>query len=83
MGLKLYNEVIASGMESNPITHSALIYLCTRRKEFFPNALNFYRQMESLNFKIKLRVHNYMIQGCGKVADLKLTIEIWNKFLEL
>ena len=82
MGMKLYEEVVTSGMESNPVTHSAMVYLCTRSKKYFNNALTFYEQMSLLNFPMHLRVHNYMLQGCAKVADLDRAISIWNNLIE-
>lgn len=82
MGLKLYNEIVASGMEPNPVTHSAMIYLCTRTKRNFETAINFYDQMDLLNFPIHLRVHNYMIQGCSKAADLDRAMAIWNDLID-
>ena len=82
MGLKLYREIVADGMEPNPVTHAAMIYLCSRSKRSFENAVNFYNQMELLNFPIHLRVHNYMLQGCGKVADLETAMKIWNNLVE-
>lgn len=81
LGLKLYQEIISSGMEANPVTHSAMIYLCTRSKKYFKNALTFYEQMSLLNFPMHLRVHNYMLQGCGKVADLERAMTIWNNLI--
>lgn len=82
MGLKLYKEIVASGMEPNAVTHSAMVYLCTRSKHHFETAIKFYDQMSLLSFPIHLRVHNYMIQGCGKAADLERAIAIWNNLLE-
>lgn len=82
MGMKLYNELVASGMEPNPVTHSAVIYLCTRSKRHFETAVSFYEQMELLKFPINLRVHNYILQGCAKVADLDRAISIWNGLIE-
>jgi pentatricopeptide repeat protein len=82
MGLKLYREIVSSGMEPNPVTHSAMIYLCTRSKRSFESAISFYDQMKLLNFPIHLRVHNYMIQGCSKVADLDRAITIWNNLID-
>ncbi len=82
-GILMYEKVIASGMEPNPVTHAAMIYLCTREKRTFKRALNFYDQMKLLKFPIHLRVHNYMLQGCSKVADLSTSIEIWNELNEL
>lgn len=70
-------------MEANPVTHAAMIYLCTRRKEFSPKALEFYGQMKLLKFPIHLRVHNYILQGCSKAADLNTAIEVWNTVAEL
>lgn len=83
MGLKLYREIVASGMEPNPVTHSAMVYLCSRSKRHYGSAVNFYDQMSLLNFPIHLRVHNYMIQGCSKSADLERAIKIWNNLLEM
>lgn len=82
MGLKLYKDIVASGMEPNPVTHSAMVYLCSRSKKYYETAVNFYDQMSLLNFPIHLRVHNYMLQGCGKAADLERAIAIWNNLLE-
>lgn len=82
MGMKLYREIVASGMEPNPVTHSAMIYLCTRSKRYFESAVSFYDQMKLLNFPIHLRVHNYMIQGCAKSADLDRAMSIWNDLIE-
>lgn len=82
MGLKLYKEIVASGMEPNPVTHSAIIYLCTRSKRHFETAKSFYDQMNLLNFPIHLRVHNYMIQGCSKAADLDRAMAIWNDLID-
>ena len=82
MGIKLYNEIVTSGMEPNPVTHSAMIYLCTRSKNYFSTAISFYDQMTLLNFPIHLRAHNYMLQGCSKVADLDRAMVIWNLLIE-
>ena len=82
MGLKLYKEIVSSGMEPNPVTHSAMIYLCTRSKIYFDSAVNFYDQMKLLNFPIHLRVHNYMIQGCSKAAELERAWAIWNNLID-
>ena len=82
MGLKFYEEIVASGMEPNPVTHAAMIYVCSRSKKYFDRAIKFYDQMTLLNFPIHLRVHNYMLQGCGKVSDLERAISIWNGLLE-
>lgn len=82
MGLNLYKEIVASGMEPNPVTHSAMIYLCTRSKRNFESAINFYDQMNLLNFPIHLRVHNYMMQGCSKSADLDRAMSIWNGLID-
>ena len=83
MGMKLYREIVASGMEPNAVTHSAMIYLCTRSKRHFESAISFYDQMKLLNFPIHLRVHNYMIQGCSKSADLDRAMSIWNDLVEM
>lgn len=69
-------------MEPNPVTHAAMIYLCTRSKRYFEKAVSFYDQMKLLNFPIHLRVHNYMLQGCGKVSDFDLTMKIWNELID-
>lgn len=82
MGLKMYKEMVSSGMEPNPVTHSALIYLCTRSKNYFDSAVTYYDQMKLFNFPMHLRVHNYMLQGCGKVSDLDRAISIWNGLIE-
>lgn len=82
MGIKLYREIVASGMEPNPVTHSAMIYLCSRSKNYFETAIKFYDQMNLLNFPIHLRVHNYMIQGCSKAADLDRAMTIWNNLID-
>lgn len=81
-GLKLYGEIVAEGMEPNPVTHAAMVYLCTRRKDTFDRAVEFYEQMQLLDFSMHLRVHNYMLQGCGKVADLQRAVSIWNHLVE-
>ena len=69
-------------MEPNPVTHSAIIYLCTRSKRFFDTAVQFYDQMKLLKFPVQLRVHNYMLQGCGKVSDLERAMTIWNGLID-
>lgn len=69
-------------MEPNPVTHAAMIYLCSRSKKHFDKAVKFYDQMTLLDFPIHLRVHNYMLQGCAKVSDLERAISIWNGLLE-
>lgn len=69
-------------MEPNPVTHSAMIFLCTRSKRHFETAVNFFDQMSLLKFPIHLRVHNYMLQGCAKVADLDRAMTIWNGLIE-
>ena len=82
-GILMYENAIASGMETNPVTHAAMIYLCTRDKRTFKRALEFYDQMKLLKFPIHLRVHNYILQGCSKTADLSTSIAIWNELNEL
>lgn len=82
-GVLLYEKAIANGMEPNPVTHAAMIYLYTREKRTFQRALEFYDQMKLLKFPIHLRVHNYMLQGCSKAADLNTAVSIWNELNEL
>ena len=82
MGIKLYHEIIASGMEPNPVTHSAMVYLCSKSKAHYTKATAFYDQMALFNFPMHLRVHNYMLQGCSKVADLDRAMKIWNKLID-
>lgn len=83
MGMKLYKEIVESGMEPNPVTHAAMIYLCTRSKSHFEHAVGFYEQMKVLAYPIHLRVHNYMLQGCAKVSDIGRAVDIWNDLLDL
>lgn len=68
-------------MEPNPVTHAAMIYLCSRKKEHFNTAIQYYDQMKLLDFPIHLRVHNYMLQGCSKVADVDRAITLWNDLI--
>ncbi len=82
-GILMYENAVAAGLEPNPVTHAAMIYLCTREKRTFERALQFYDQMKLLKFPIHLRVHNYMLQGCSKTADLDTSIAIWNELNEL
>lgn len=73
----LYRELTAQGMTPNPEVSSALIYAASKRREYYPQAVDLFRQMELLKMPISLPVYNNMLSACAKAADLKTAMSLW------
>lgn len=76
---KVYKELLAQGLTPNSHTHSALIYAGSKRKEFYPQIVDLFKEMQSLGMSIDIRVYNHLLVGCGKVADLQTALSLWDQ----
>lgn len=76
---KTYRELQAQGLTPHWITHSALIYAASKRKEYYEKATELFREMESTRMQMDIRVYNNMLQATSKTADVATALELWNR----
>lgn len=76
---KTYRELQAQGLAPHWITHSALIYAASKRKEYYEKATELFREMESTRMQMDIRVYNNMLQATSKTADVATALELWNR----
>ncbi len=79
---KTYRELQAQGHEPHYLTHSALIYVACKRKEYYARAIELFRQMEANRMNIDIRVYNNLLLGTAKSGDLTTALELWNRLQE-
>lgn len=78
----LYRRLVAMGMTTNAPCTEALIYAASKRKEYFPKAIELFRQMELLKMPVNIKVYNHLLQACSKVADLNTAMALWQSVLD-
>jgi pentatricopeptide repeat protein len=77
----LHEKLTAQGMTANPTLSSVLIYAASKRKEYFPKAIDIFRQMELLKMPIDIFVYNNLLSACAKAADLNTAMALWQSIL--
>ena len=78
----LHKRLIGAGMASNASCFEALIYAASKRKDYFPDAIDLFRQMVLLKMPIGIKVYNHLLQACAKVADLNTAMSLWRSVLD-
>lgn len=73
-----YEEAVKLGMPKNAVTHSAMIYACSKRKGFYAKAFELLHQMDVNGMPVDLRVYNNILYACAKVSDLRTALIIWS-----
>jgi pentatricopeptide repeat protein len=68
-------------LEPNADCHTALIYACSRRKEYFERGIKLFREMEVLGLKMNIQVYNHLLNACAKTSDLRTAMELWRAAL--
>lgn len=79
---KTFREIQAQGLQPHWLTHSALIYAASKRKEYYPKAVELFREMEGHRMPMDIRVYNHMLHATSKVADIATALELWNRLQE-
>lgn len=74
-------QLTAQGMTPNAPCSTALILAASKRKEYYKRAMELFRQMELLRLPVGLPVYNHLLYACGKVADLKTALVLWERVL--
>ncbi|PJF19206.1 hypothetical protein PSACC_00973 [Paramicrosporidium saccamoebae] len=77
----LHRKLTAQGMTANPILSSVLIFAASKRKEYFPTAIDIFRKMELLKMPIDIFVYNNLLSACAKAADLNTAMSLWQNVL--
>lgn len=80
-GFKLHALMIADKQPATSVVHTSMIYLATRRKEYFPHALGFFQEMSVLGLEIKTPVYDHLLYGCAKNAALETGMQLWKAVL--
>lgn len=73
----LHKELSHQGMTANAQVYTALICAASRRKEYYPMAIELFRQMELFKMTIGITVYDSLLYGCSKVADLHTAMGLW------
>lgn len=76
-----YSQLMAQGMTPNAPCSTALILAASKRKEYYGRAIELFRQMDLLQLPIELPVYNNLLYACGKVADLRTALTLWERVL--
>lgn len=77
----LHKELTNQGMTANAPVHAALICAASKRKEYYPMAIELFRQMELFQMPVRMVVYDSLLYACSKVADLNTAMSLWKAIL--
>lgn len=77
MAMKEHDEAVSLGMPRHHLTHSALIYACSKRRAFYLRAIDLLHQMDVHGMPVDLRVYNNLLVACAKTSDMPTAVVLW------
>lgn len=76
---KLYREMTQDNVVPNIETLHTLVYVCSKRKDYFRECFSLVKQLEDSGFSPTLTTYNWMLHSCARVSDLQTGKLIWEK----
>ena len=70
-------------MSLNVVCHSALLFAAAKRKEYYREAVDAFRQMLDLNMAVDSFDYANLMMAAGKVGDMETALLIWQRCCEL
>jgi pentatricopeptide repeat protein len=75
----VYEELLNTGIRPNDVLLTSLLYACCQRKDYYPEAFEIVKQLESYGYSASLQVYNDLLLGCAKNSDLKTGCKVWEE----
>ncbi len=78
MAFKLYREAKERrGLLLNRVTQSALLGAASKRKEYYRETVDLFRQLLALKMTPDIEDYTNLVTGAGKVGDLQTALAVW------